>query len=178
MCNMSLSMPAPRIALLLFAYACRLALAQNPTATLVGTVTDPSGAAVTAAKVEIRNTATNGVRKTETGPKGEFMAPDLQAGIYEVSITKPGFETLLERQLELQIDQEARIAFHLRIGSVSQTLQISATTPLVNTENSVKGDVVVRNEMLQMPLNGRDFTDLAMLTAGVSPNYQGNWDPV
>src|SRR5579872_6933032 len=82
--------------------------AQNPTATLVGTVTDPTGLAVTGAKVEVRNSATNEVRKAETDQRGEFTAPNLAPGIYDVSVSHPGFRALHETGLELQVEQEAR----------------------------------------------------------------------
>jgi hypothetical protein len=146
--------------------------AQNPTATLVGSVTDPSGSMVVGAKVEIRNSATNEVRKVQSDQKGEFLAPNLAPGTYEVNVSKEGFRTLRQAHLELQLDQEARIEFHLEVGSVTETVEVTASVPLVNTENAVKGDVVVSAEMVEMPLDGRDFTDLAMLAPGVLPNSQ------
>jgi hypothetical protein len=147
---------------------------QNPTATLVGTVVDPAGLVVAGAKVEIRNSATNEHREVESGPKGVFIAPNLAPGTYGVTISKNGFRTLRQTSLELQLDQEVRMEFRLEMGSLSQTVEVTASVPLINTENAVKGDVVVRQEMMEMPLNGRDFTDLALLQAGVLPNYQGN----
>lgn len=143
--------------------------AQTPSATLVGVVTDPSGSAIAQARVGIRNPATNEVRNTASDQKGEFIAPNLAPGIYEVSISKEGFQTLRQTNVELQLDQSARMEFHLEIGSVSQSVEITASVPLINTENAVKGDVVVSQEIVEMPLDGRDFTDLAMLIPGVLP---------
>lgn len=119
--------------------------------------------------------ATNQVRKLKTDVKGEFIAPNLPPGVYEVTISEEGFRKLRQTGLELALDQEARMSFHLQMGAVTESVQVVASSvPLINTENSVKGDVVARQELIEMPLNGRDFTDLAMLTAGVNPNKQPN----
>src|SRR5690349_16611314 len=83
--------------------------AQNPTATLVGTVTDPTGSAMMAAKVEVRNSGTNEVRKVETDQRGEFTVPNLAPGIYDVSISQTGFRALHETGLELLLGQQARM---------------------------------------------------------------------
>jgi len=151
---------------------CRLC-AQDPAATLVGSVVDSSGALVVGARVEIRNAATNEVRKTESDAKGEFTTPNLPPGFYDVTISKTGFRTLHETNLELQLEQQARMEFRLELGSMAQTVTVEAFAPLINTENAVKGDVVVSHQMVEIPLNGRDFVDLAMLTPGVLPNAQG-----
>ena len=104
---------------------------------------------------------TNALRKAQSDAKGEFIVPNLAPGYYDVSVTKDGFRTHRQTNLELQVDQEARLEFKLELGAVSQTVSIEASVPLINTENSVKGDVVVSDEMLEMPLIARDFTDLA-----------------
>src|ERR1700676_2354355 len=107
--------------------------AQNPTATLVGTVTDPTGSAVMASKVEVRNSETNEVRKAESDQRGEFTAPNLAPGIYDVSISHPGFRSLHETGLELQLNQQARMEFHLQLGSLAEKVEVKASAPLVNT---------------------------------------------
>src|SRR5579871_3511856 len=155
--------------------ACAIAVlsAQIPTATLVGIVKDSTGGLVANAAIEIRNSATNEVRKLVSSARGEFLAPNLPPGIYDVGISKEGFRTLRQTGLELQLDQEARVEFLLEVGSLAQTVRVEASVPVINTENAVKGDVVVAQEMVEMPLNGRDFTDLAMLVPGVLPNSDG-----
>ena len=147
--------------------------AQDPAATLGGTVVDVSGAMVPRAKVEIRNTATNQVSSVESDAKGEFAAPNLPPGVYEVIVSKVGFRTLRETNLKLQLEQQARMEFRLELGAVSQTVEVQALAALLNTENAVKGEVVASEQMVEVPLNGRDFTDLALLTPGVAPNAQG-----
>jgi hypothetical protein len=140
--------------------------AQNPTATLVGVVTDPTGGVVGAAAVEVRNSGTNEVRKAESDQQGEFIVSNLAPGIYEVSISKAGFRTLHETGLELQVEQQARMEYHLPLGSLADKVEVTASAPLVNTENGEKGDVMVAAEIIEMPLDGRDFTNLGLLTPG------------
>ena len=143
--------------------------AQNPTATLVGTVLDPAGAAVAGAKVEVRNAGTTKPGRP-SDLKGEFTVPNLAPGIYEVSVAKDGFRNLRETGLELQLDQQARMEYHLQLGSLAETVEVTASVPLLNTENSSKGDVMVSQEMVEMPLDGREFSDLAFLMPSVVPS--------
>lgn len=154
-------------ALLFCATFCKLG-AQVPTATLVGTVMDPSGALVTGAKIEVRHSGTNEIRKAQSDQRGEFTVPNLSPGIYNVSIAKDGFRTLEETGLQLQLEQAARMDFRLQLGSLAEKVEIIASAPLVNTENGEKGEVMVSQEIAEMPLDGRDFTSLALLTPGVS----------
>ncbi|HEV3199393.1 MAG TPA: carboxypeptidase-like regulatory domain-containing protein, partial [Bryobacteraceae bacterium] len=93
--------------------------AQTPNAVLVGSVVDPAGSAVAGAKVEVRNSGTNEVRTTESDQKGEFTAPNLKPGIYDVTISRDGFRSLHETGLELQLDQQARMEYHLQLGSLA-----------------------------------------------------------
>ena len=151
--------------------------AQNPTATLVGTVRDASGAVVVNAALEVRNTDTDETRKAVTDEKGEFTVPNLVPGPYEVTIAKGGFRTVRETNIELQIDQVARLDFKLEVGAISQSIDVTDAAPLIATENGTKGEVMTSAEMLEMPLNGRDFSDLAFLVPGVTPaapNAQGS----
>src|SRR5260370_35736405 len=147
--------------------------AQDPAATLGRNVVDASGSLVPRAKVEIRNAATNQVSRVESDAKGEFTAPNLSPGVYEVIVSKDGFRTLRETNLELQLEQQARMEFRLELGKVSQTVVVQAVVALLNMENAVKGEVVTSGQMVEVPLNGRDFTHLALLTPGVAPNAQG-----
>src|SRR5260370_30124105 len=103
---------ASRILLSAAFVLCELS-AQDPSATLGGTVVDMSGALVPRAKVEIRNTATNQVSRVASDAKGEFTAPNLAPGAYEVIVSKDGFRTLRETNLELQLEQQARMEFPL-----------------------------------------------------------------
>lgn len=147
--------------------------AQAPTATLVGQVTDTSGAAVVGASVVVRDTATNQTRSTQTGPQGGYTVSDLAIGTFEVTISKAGFEELKRTGLELAADQTARLDATLRIGTAIETVAVTADVGLLNTETSTKGDVITPVEVAEIPLNGRDFNDLAYTVAGVQPAEVG-----
>jgi hypothetical protein len=156
------------------ALACLLAcnlMAQNPTATLVGIVRDASGAIAPGAALEIRNTDTGDVRKSIADDRGEFTVPNLPPGPYEVTVSKAGFRSKRETGVVLQMDQFARLDFRLEVGSVSQSVEVTATAvPLITTENGTKGEVMTAEEIVEMPLNGRNIADLGFLVAGVTPN--------
>lgn len=152
--------------------AAPFSFAQTPTATLVGRIVDASQAAVTAAAVRVRNLDTNEVRAVESQVDGQFTAADLRPGFYEVSVEKTGFKQARHSSIELQVGQAARLDIVLEVGSTSQSIEVTATAPAVNTENATRGDVIAPNEIAEMPLNGRDFNDLAFLVAGVQPAEQ------
>jgi hypothetical protein len=149
-----------------------LGTAQMPTATLVGRVVDASNAAVANATIRVRNVATNETRTVTSQLDGQYTVSSLAAGVYEITIDKPGFRQLVEKNLELQVDQTARIDAQLVVGAVVESVEVVASVPLMNTETSSRGDVIAPSEITEMPLNGRDFNDLAVLVAGVQPAEQ------
>jgi len=148
-------------------------LAQNPAATVTGRVTDVTKAGVPQAAVRIRSISTGESRSVESSGGGEFTITNLAPDKYELFVEKSGFRGLHETDIELQVDQTARFELQLEVGAVTQTLDIKASVPLLNTENSTKGDVVVSQEISEMPLNGRSFSDLAYLVTTVEPSAQG-----
>lgn len=147
--------------------------AQNPAATVTGRVTDVSKSGVPQAAVRIRSIATGESRHVESGGGGEFTITNLAPDKYELFVEKIGFRGLHETGIELQVDQTARFELQLEVGAVTQTLDVKANVPLLNTENSTKGDVIVSQEISEMPLNGRSFSDLAYLVTTVEPSAQG-----
>jgi hypothetical protein len=162
-------------ACLLIAFMLGLCLnAQSPTAAVVGIVRDASGAGITAATVKVRNLDTNLLRQAVSNEDGGFTVPNLTPGPYELVVEKTGFETLRETSLQLQVNQTARMELQLKLGSISQTMEVKAQIPLLNTENATRGDVVVTQEIEQMPLDGRSYTDLALLVPGVAPAAQSD----
>jgi len=161
-----------RIPPILLAFA-SLSAAQTPAATLVGRIVDASHAGIVGAGIRVRNVDTNDVRTAQSKIDGEYTVSSLAPGTYEVTIEKAGFRQLKEQNLVLQVDQTARLDARLQIGAVSQTVEVEATVPLLNTETSAKGDVIAPNEITEMPLNGRDFNDLAFMVAGVQAAEQG-----
>ncbi len=148
-------------------------LAQTPSATLVGRVTDASGGRIVGAKVHIRNVETGEVRTVATLGAGEYTASPLRPGVYEVTIESPGFRPLRQSRLTLDLDATARLDATLEVGATTTAVEVTASAPLLNTENASRGDVIAGRELTEMPLNGRDFTDLAFMVVGVQPAEQG-----
>src|SRR5581483_1542712 len=128
-----------------------LAIAQTPTATLVGRVTDTSHGSVASATVKVRNVDTNDLRTIETQADGEYTVANLEPGFYDVTVAKEGFKQVRDRRLELQVGQAARLDITLEVGTVTQTVEVSATLPVLNTESFTRGDVIAPNEITEMP---------------------------
>ncbi|MFB3826182.1 MAG: TonB-dependent receptor domain-containing protein [Bryobacteraceae bacterium] len=151
-----------------------LALAQSPTATLVGRVVDATGGLIPAAEIQVRNVDTGELRRVTGTAEAEYTVPNLPPGVYEVTVTKAGFRTHREENLELQVDQTARLEIKLEVGAVADAIEVTAEAPVVNTENASRGEVIASQELVDVPLNGRDFNDLAFLVPGVARAAQGS----
>jgi Carboxypeptidase regulatory-like domain/TonB dependent receptor len=159
-----------------FVATARVCLAQTDTARLEGTVTDTSGAAIAKASVTVVETATGRSTPVQTNGQGFYVAPALPAGHYHVSVAKDGFKTETQ-DFELQIAQVAVVDFKLEVGSVTQSVTVEAGSPVIDAADSSIGEVVEAKQVEEMPLNGRDFTQLALLVPGVirgSGNATGN----
>src|SRR5215470_13107520 len=116
------------VVVVLFILAC--AFAQNPTATIVGTIRDATGGFVAGAEVRVRNVETNDAHVVRSTPEGEFTIPNLPAGKYEAMVQHPGFHTVRQTGIELQIEQTARLEFKLEVGSISESVEVTASAPL------------------------------------------------
>src|SRR3954471_15738107 len=141
---------------------------QVATAELSGTVTDSTGAAVPNAKVIATNVATNIERSTVTGSTGNYIVPLLQPGEYVLSVEASGFRKLVQRGISLQINQQAQIDVTLQLGQVTEEISVTAQAPLLQSEASNLGTVVSEKLVGELPLNGRNFIQLAVLSPGVN----------
>ena len=142
--------------------------AQTPAATLTGRVEDATGAGIPGAAVKVRNVNTAAIRTAVSDESGDFTIPGLPPGGYEVEVEKTGFQNLRQTGIELQVDQTLRLNCQLQIGGVAESVDVRAEVPLLNTDNPVKGEVIVTEEIAEMPLEDRDFGDLAFLVPGVA----------
>lgn len=142
--------------------------AQTATATVQGTVTDPTGAAVPAANLELRNTATGQVQTVPTDAQGRFTVPNMPVGNYDVTASKGGFQTTVRRGITLNVGAEVVVDFSLQVGQQTQTVTVEAAATQVETTNSAVGTEVTGQQMRELPLNGRDFEQLIQMTAGVN----------
>ena len=144
------------------------AVAQTNRASIVGTVTDTGGAVVSGATVKITKVDTNATREVTTGDSGTYEAPSLDIGTYKVTATKQGFKTVTQEKIVLQTDDRLRIDLAMSPGDISGEVTITAAAPLVETETSNRGSVVTGREVTELPLSGRNFTQLATLMPGVA----------
>lgn len=144
------------------------ALSQSNKADILGTVKDASGGAVPGATVTITKVDTGAVRTVTTGDEGNYSAPSLDIGIYKVSVTKEGFQTVTRENIVLQTSDRLRVDVELKPGEVSAQVTITAAAPLVETDSSDRGAVVTGREVTELPLSGRNFTQLATLMPGVA----------
>jgi hypothetical protein len=157
-----------------FAVNGSIALAQTPTATVTGQARDASGAAVAGARVVARNVQTNIEREAVTSENGDYTIPLLNVGEYQVLIEKQGFKKAVQTGLILQVDQKARLDFTLQIGQVSESVEITAATSLVQTDSASVGTVIDNKRVLELPLNSREFYALALTAPRVLPPAQGS----
>ena len=144
-------------------------LAQQEAATIVGEITDPSGAVVPGAAVEVLNVATGITVTTTANDRGAYTVPSLRPGPYSVIISADGFSRVIQSNLTLQVAQVLRIDVSLRTGNVSENLEVTGAAPLLQTQTSSRGLVIDERKILDLPLNGRDYNQLALLSPGVLP---------
>jgi hypothetical protein len=136
------------------------------TAQLTGLVSDPSGTAVPNATVEIRNVATGVAGETVTNDRGYYTVSNLNPGTYDVSVRRQGFRTTTQTGMKLDVGQVARLDLSLVIGEVRETVTVAAEAPMLSSENATIGQVIGSKKILDLPLNGRDFTQLSTLVPG------------
>ncbi len=142
--------------------------AQVDSGKIVGTVKDASGAILSAATVTVTETQTNAEKKIATNSAGEYVVTELKPGIYTVKAEHQGFKTAVESAFKLDINQVVRVDFTLVVGSVQEQVVVTAAEPLVESETSSIGQVIDESRVHQLPLNGRDFIQLAYLSPGVN----------
>jgi outer membrane receptor protein involved in Fe transport len=156
---------------LLFAGTCLLmprdAHAQQAQAAINGTVHDTSGAVVPDASVVLHNIDTHLDRKATTNSVGAYALTDIQPGNYNLTVSKEGFTTSVQTNITLVVNQTATFDFTLKTGAMSQTVTVQATAAALETSTSELGVAIVRREVNDLPLNGRNFTQLLALTPGV-----------
>src|ERR1051326_1737782 len=150
-----------------------MALGQSSTGTIQGTVQDSQGAVIPDATVTITNTGTNRAVTVKSNGDGLFSQPALDPGPYKVEVQVTNFRTE-NQQIVLQTAQVADLRFTLQPGSASESVEVSAATPIVDTTTSGVSDTIVGRQVTELPLNGRNFTELAALVPGVTRGQPDN----
>jgi outer membrane receptor protein involved in Fe transport len=158
-----------RMILALVVLAATSLVAQTFRGTILGTVTDPSGAVVTGAKVTVKNVATGLERTTQTSADGSYAVPELPIGTYAVTIAQSGFQTSLTSSVVVDVAVERRVDARLKPGEVATVVEVSGESlPQVETTADTLGGVLTSKTVENLPVNGRDYTKLLFLNPGVS----------
>jgi hypothetical protein len=163
-----LSARAMQVTLLVTFAACFIH-AQVESGSIVGTVRDQSGAVIAGASVTVTNTGTNIARQVKTNATGEYVVTPLNVGVYSVAVEQSGFKKSLQSGIKLDVNQTARIDASLSAGNVVETVEVTGSEqPLVESETSSIGQVISEARVHELPLNGRNFIQLAYLSPGVN----------
>jgi hypothetical protein len=169
-------MKYPRVVLLLLVVtlASAVAVAQDATGRIFGTVYDQQGAVIPNVQITVANTATQDARTAATNKEGTFQLLALPIGNYKVTAEHAGFRTVVSPDQKLQINQALRIDFKMEVGVENQTVEVGAEAAPVETVNPTLGQSITGRALTNMPLNGRDMLDLALLQPGVTESNDDN----
>src|SRR6267143_1073100 len=154
-------------ALVIACLSCLAICRADETAAVTGLVTDPNGRSVPGVTILITNLSTNVASRTVTNDQGIYRVPGLLPGIYRMTLDKDGFKSIVKSGVELHVQDVASINFELQIGSVNETVTVEAGASLINTTSAAVSTVIDQTYVKNMPLNGRSFQDLILLTPGV-----------
>ncbi|HVO62538.1 MAG TPA: carboxypeptidase-like regulatory domain-containing protein [Terriglobales bacterium] len=139
-----------------------------------GTVVDKTGSVVTGAKVKVTSQGTGVVRETKTDDSGHYLVPLLPVAPYTVSVQSEGFQNVEQKDIKLQVNEQREVNFTLVPGSVTEQVEVSAAEVTVQTTNPTLGQVITEQQVADLPLNGRDFVQLATLTPGTTQETNPN----
>ena len=149
---------------------------QATNATVLGTVTDGTGAVMPGVSIRVKNVDTGGTQSTLTDDAGRFQMPSLSIGNYEVEATMPGFKTIVRRPVTLGVSGSVLVDFSLEVGPSEETLFVEAVTPLVETQSPASSSITTFNQrqLQNLPLNGRNLTELIAMNPGVAMAPMGS----
>ncbi len=144
---------------------------------IVGTVSDPSSSAMPEANVTLINLGTADRRASQTDASGNYQFVNLVPGQYRVEVERSGFRRFIREPITVEVQSAVRIDVAMQVGDVTQTVEVSEQTPLLQTENAALSQVVEQRKVLEMPLNGRNVFSLVALVPGVIPGGQSGTTP-
>jgi Carboxypeptidase regulatory-like domain/TonB-dependent Receptor Plug Domain len=154
---------------------CSVARAQDRGG-IVGSVIDPSGAMVPGARITVTNVGTGQTRTLNSGSSGDYSVPNLAVGFYDLSTEKSGFKRAVVSNVKVDVQQIVRIDFNLQVGTVTEETIVTTTTPLLQTQDAQIGALVENKRVQELPLNGRNFTQLALLVPGTTEGTPGSYE--
>jgi hypothetical protein len=141
-------------------------------ATLLGTVTDSGGAVIPNASIQVKNVGTDQAQQVTTDAQGRYTVPDLPVGNYEAQASAQGFQTVVRRGITLTVGQQGVVDFSMMVGQSQQTITVEAQVTQVDTSSTAVASYVEQKQINDLPLNGRNFTDLVTLIPGVAGGSQ------
>ena len=165
--------PIRSLALFVCLLAASTAAAQDTAGTIEGTVTDPSSAAIRGARIVARHRDTGVTRETTSGNDGFFRLVAMPVGEYSVTVEAPRFAPAVREPIVVNVSQASRVDLPLAVSSVAETVTVAGGASLVETSSTALGHVVTGRELVDLPLNGRNFTQLGLLQTGVAPLTPG-----
>src|SRR5262249_28196995 len=136
------------------------ASSQTYTATVTGTVSDPQGAAVPKVRVIATNQGTKLEYTAQTSDAGVYTIPFLPIGVYVLTVESTGLKKLVSNEIKLEVNQTARVDLQLQVGGVNEIVNVQGVAPILQTENTMVGNVISGNTTVNLPLNGRNFNQL------------------
>ena len=139
---------------------------QQDAASITGQVTDASGLAVANATVTVTNRDTNVSVRVATGQDGLYVATPLRIGVYKVDVEAKGFKKTVRDEIPLRVQDRLRVDFRLEVGDLTQTIEVTAEAPLLQSESTSLGQVIATRPVSELPLNGRNFIQLVALSTG------------
>ncbi|MGA8596246.1 MAG: TonB-dependent receptor [Bryobacteraceae bacterium] len=143
------------------------ALAQFETADVLGAITDPTGSAIANATVTLVNQDTGVKSETKTGGNGDFTFPNVKVGIYTVTAEAPGFEKAIAANIRVDVNARQRVDLTMQIGRVTDSVEVTGAAAVLETDSSEHGQVINTQQIVELPLNGRNYSDLALLSTNV-----------
>jgi hypothetical protein len=161
---------------LLLLWASTVSWAQKDTGTIVGVVHDPSGAVVSGAKITVADVERGQNFTAATNESGEYVAGPLHVGRYVVTVEHVGFKKAVSSPVDLSVQDRVAVNVILQVGQVTERVVVTGTAPLLQTETSELGQVVDSQRVANLPLNGRNFAQLALMSAGTAPSEPGARD--
>jgi Carboxypeptidase regulatory-like domain/TonB dependent receptor len=157
---------------------CAPVVAQTSLGTIVGTITDESGAAIPQVAIVVTNVATSATRNVVSSESGNYTIPSLPPGVYTIQAEMKGFRTEVQKNLTLDVNQTLRADMALKVGDVNEKVEVSATTVTLQTDSSTVATEIDNKKVVELPLNGRSFTQLTLLVPGAvgtgAPGYQSS----
>ncbi|MFZ0593660.1 MAG: TonB-dependent receptor [Bryobacteraceae bacterium] len=143
------------------------AQAQVETADVLGAITDPTGSAIANATVTLVNQDTGVKSETKTGGNGDFTFPNVKVGIYTVTAEAPGFEKAIAANIRVDVNARQRVDLTMQIGKVTDSVEVTGAAAVLETDSSEHGQVINTQQIVELPLNGRNYSDLALLSTNV-----------